>query len=299
MRKLWQFSARDWLRAAPIQYAAKQLRNDAWLAVYKRRRPRALAPFLEETARFRRGNIALVVAFEQPWALDLLLRMAERNLTDTRLLVFDNSRRAGAREEIQRVCRDRGAPYLPLPPNRTRHINRSHGMAMTWIFHNVVCAIQPRLFAFLDHDLVPLHRIALAQRLGEQPFFGGLHASAWAWSLWAGYCVYDFPSVARHPLNFLYDFSLGLDTGGRNWAGLYRRYDRKSLEHAGSAVVSLRDPVTEDRHRVTVIDHTWLHISGLTPAVKAQLCEHLSLALDHGASWGALLERDAEFPQRV
>jgi hypothetical protein len=34
----------------------------------------------------------LVIAFEQPWVLDRLLRMAKLNLTATTVLVFDNSR---------------------------------------------------------------------------------------------------------------------------------------------------------------------------------------------------------------
>ncbi len=138
MRDLKNFSAGEWLRFVPLEVAFKQARNDGWLAIYKKIRPKALDSFLVETERFGNRPVALVIAFEQPWALDWLLRMAQRNLADTAVLVFDNSRRAAARLDIERVCRNRGVPYLALPVNRTQHVNRSHGMAMTWVFHNVV-----------------------------------------------------------------------------------------------------------------------------------------------------------------
>jgi hypothetical protein len=290
------FSANEWLRAVPFQYALKQLRNDVWLAFYKRCRPKSLLPFLKKMERFKGSNIALVIAFEQPWALDWMLRMAQQNLTDTAVLVFDNSRRTEARLEIERVCRDRGVPYLALPANPTRHVNRSHGMAMTWIFHNVVRAIQPRLFAFLDHDLIPVQKVAFSEKLSEQPFFGFTSFRSWGWSLWAGYCLYNFSSVSGLPLNFLYDFSRGLDTGGRNWPLLYQNYDHRLLRHAESARVAVIDSINKTTIQVQLVDQCWLHIGGIgyngNFRAKLHWCEHLALALDQGQSWPSLIVQD-------
>lgn len=295
MRDLKNFTANEWLRLLPLQHAFKQARNDAWLSIYKKIRPEPLHSFLAEAQRLKGRNIALVIAFEQPWALDWQLRMAKRNLADTAVLVFDNSRRAAARLEIERVCRNRDVPYLALPANLTRHVNRSHGMAMTWIFYNVVRAIQPRLFAFLDHDLIPVEEVSLAGRLSGQPFSGFLRVSSWAWSLWAGYCLYDFHAVAGLPLNFLYDFSQKLDTGARNWSCLYQNHDRQELSFAGSEQVTVRDPATGASHSVQMVDRAWLHIGGIgyndNFRSKSQLCEHLALALDQGVSWSSLVEQ--------
>ena len=298
------------MRFVPFEVAFKQARNDAWLAIYKKIRPKALDSFLAGTQRFGNRSVALVIAFEQPRALDWLLRMAQRNLTDTAVLVFDNSRRAAARLDIERVCRDRGVPYLALPVNRTRHVNRSHGMAMTWVFHNVVRAIRPRLFAFIDHDLIPVRTSELSERLAEQPFYGKLRASAWAWQLWAGYCLFDFSTVAGLPMNFLYDFSQKLDTGGRNWDCLYRNYDRERLRFAGSRYADVRDPVTGVSQSVEIVDDRWLHIGSIgyndNFRSKSQFCENLAHAMDGGAPWTQLcddanarpLEPQAqEFPQ--
>jgi len=295
MRDLRNFTAMEWLLLLPLQHALKQVRNDVFLAIYKKIRPKALQSFLAETRHLKGKNIALIIAFEQPWALNWLLRMAQRNLIDTDVLVFDNSRRTALRTEIERVCSNRGVPYLALPVNPTRHVNRSHGMAMTWVFYNVVRAIQPRLFAYLDHDLIPVEMISLAERLAGQPFFGFAHVKAWCWNLWAGYCMYDFASVAKLPLNFLYDFSQKLDTGGRNWSCLYQHYDRQQLRLATNEIIKVKDTKTAELRRVEMVDHSWFHISGISYnegfRSKLEFCEHLALGLDQGKSWSSLVKQ--------
>ena len=284
MRDIKNYSTSEWLRFIPFKHAFKQTRNDVWLAIYKNFRSKALGVFLKETERLRNRNVWLIVAFEQPWVLDWMLRMAQRTLTDTAVLVFDNSRRAVARLDIERVCRNHGIPYLALPVNPTRHVNRSHGMAMTWIFHNVVRAIKPRLFAFIDHDMIPIQKIELSERLADQPFYGKLRTSPWAWQLWAGYCLFDFSTVADLRMNFLYDFSQKLDTGARNWGCLYQNHDRDRLRFADSRYVEVRDPATGKSMVVEIVDDRWLHIGNIgyndNFRSKAQLCENLAQALE-------------------
>lgn len=292
MRDLKDFSAGDWMRLAPLEYAFKQARNDAWLAIYRKFRPKELDSFLAGTERFRDRPVALVIAFEQPWALDWLLRMAQRNLADADVLVFDNSRRAEARIAVGQVCRNRGVPYLALPPNPTRHVNRSHGMAMTWIFHNVVLAIKPRLFAFIDHDLIPVRKTGFTERLADQPFFGKLRASAFAWQLWAGYCMFDFSAVAELPMNFLYEFSQKLDTGGRNWDCLYRNHERERLRFAGSRYADVREPSTGISLPMEIVDDRWLHIGNIgyndNFRSKGEFCRKLARAMDEGVPWNRM-----------
>ena len=115
-----------------------QVCNDALQFGFRGLKPKGFDPFLRDAAPTGGRNVGLIVAYEQPWALHWLLRTAARNVAGANLLVFDNSRRPDARSEIKRVCLDRGVPYLGLPPIPTRHPNRSHGMAMTWIYYNVV-----------------------------------------------------------------------------------------------------------------------------------------------------------------
>jgi hypothetical protein len=292
MRDLKDFTVADWLQLLPLQHAFKQVRNDAILAVYKRLRPKSLEPFLAETCRFAGKNIVLVIAFEQPWALDWLLRMAGRNLTDATVLVFDNSRRREVRVEIEKVCRARAVPYLALPPNPTRHVNRSHGMAMSWIFDNVVRAIKPRIFGFIDHDMIPVEEVRLAERLGAQPFFGRLKGSNLGWQLWAGYCLFDFARVSGLPLNFLYDFSLNLDTGGRNWACLYQPHPYNSVEFSAHRLLKMKDPATGELRKLQFVDDRWLHLGAIgynnNLIAKLKFCQYLEQSLDQGTKWSQL-----------
>jgi hypothetical protein len=265
MRHLSEFAVKEWLRLIPIQHALKQARNDAWLALYKTIRPKQLSAFLEENKHLVNKNIALVIAFEQPWALDWLLRMANRNFADTKVLVFDNSRSDTKRSEIERVCTKNNIPYLALPANSTRHVNRSHGMAMTWVYYNVVRAIKPHIFGFIDHDLIPVRKVSIADKVKDQPIYGLLHVGKLGfWFLWAGYCFFEYAQIKNKSINFLYDFSCDLDTGGRNWNGVYRQLDRSRLRVASSENVSMTVDSIPHPRMAQFIDQNWLHIGGIS-----------------------------------
>jgi hypothetical protein len=271
LRHFLEFSKSDWLKLLPVRFAFKQVRNDLVLGAYLKRLPGSLPGFLHENAKLQDKNIVLIIAFEQPRVLNFLLGKARRYLPDAHLLVFDNSPKAAVRVEIERVCQEHKIPYLALPANSIKHPNRSHGIAMTWIFRNVVRAIKPRLFVFVDHDLIPFKTVELAKTLAAQPFYGPVRANQSAdpqeigrrcWSLWAGYCMYDFSAVKELPLNFLYDFSRGLDTGGRNWHCLYKNHDQPRPAFADSRKVSLTDSRTGVVHKIRIVDKRWLHFRG-------------------------------------
>ena len=265
MRKLTEFSALEWSKLLPVQHALKQIRNDVWLALYKSRRADKLKQFLEKNKHLENKNIALVIAFEQPWALNWLLQMANRNAADMAVLVFDNSRNASKRIEIEQVCINNETPYLALPPNRTRHVNRSHGLAMTWVYHHVVRALNPRVFGFIDHDLIPVRKVTIGDKLSGQTVYGLLNQTKFGfWSLWAGYCFFDYERTKSRRINFLYDFSRDLDTGGRNWNSLYQHLDRARLRAATAENLSVTVPSLGQSRPVQFIDKHWLHIGGIS-----------------------------------
>ena len=166
---------------------------------------------------------------------------------------------------------------------------------MTWVFHNVVRAIQPCMFAFLDHDLIPIEKISLAERLANQPFYGDLRVNPWSWNLWAGYCLYNFQAVADMPLNFLYDFSQKLDTGGRNWHCLYQNHKWQQLAYAKSTSVTVKAPDMATPRAGQVVDNSWLYIGSISYndnlRPKLQFFKNLALALNQGMSWLSLLEQ--------
>lgn len=264
MRQLKNYCLREWLRIKPVDHFLIEVCNDALQGVFCKVKPRRLKRFLLDIEHMRGEDIGLVIAYEQPWAVEWLVRMAARNFENAHLLIFDNSKSVRARREIERVCGENGTPYLPLPPNPTRHPNRSHGMAMTWVFYNVVLALKPRVFAYLDHDLIPMEKIEFSRILGDQPLYGALNAGGWnTWSLWAGCCLYSFLETGGLPLNFLNDFSNELDTGGRNWPWLYRNYDPERLRFALSELRQIRDPLDGSIRTVSIVDRKWLHIGAI------------------------------------
>ena len=264
MLKLSEFSVKDWLKLRPLDVAFKQVRNDIWLSYYISQKPAELNQFLADNNHLAGKNIAIVVAFEQPWAVNWLLQMAKKNLINTTVLVFDNSHKATARAELEAVCKKNDVPYLALPMNRTKHVNRSHGMAMSWIYNNVIRIIQPKLFAFIDHDLISVSEVDFEERLADQKFFGRAGGKfSQYWSLWAGYCIFDFAYVKNKPLNFLYDFSRGLDTGGRNWDSIYSQFEKEQIRFAKNEQVNIKLPESQQAS-VQMIDECWVHIGGIS-----------------------------------
>ena len=265
MRKIHQFGAAEWLRLVPVVQALRQVRNDLLLARYLKARTPQLPGFVDAQRDVRRQRIALVIAFEQPWALRWQLRMAACNLPGTQLLVFDNSRDEEKRRQIRQVCDHHGVPYLGLPRYVTRHVNRSHGMAMSWVYHNVVAALEPEIFGYLDHDLIPVAPVDVGGRLDQQPVYGRLNAGNLGhWSLWAGYCFFRYAFTRGKPLNFLYDFSRGLDTGGRNWNVLYRGLERGAVHFAPQEFVPLRPAGQPEPRQVEIVDRAWVHVGGVS-----------------------------------
>lgn len=293
MRNINEFSISEWLTLLPLKQALKQARNDALLSFYKTKHPKELKKFLDKNKNLSGKNIAIVIAFEQPWALNWLLKMAKKNLPDVTVLVFDNSRTEAARIEIERVCNDHSAPYLGLPPYRTKHVNRSHGMAMSWVFDNVVRAIKPNIFGYLDHDLIPVDKTDFSERVGNQPLFGLINTGKFnTWSTWAGYCLFKYDAIKNASMNFLYDFFRDLDTGGRNWSPVYSKLDRTQLRFASREHVKVKIPSIDESRLVEFIDQRWVHIGGISYndnlKAKFEFFNGLERALDEGMSWKQL-----------
>ena len=78
MRQLNQFSAAEWLRLVPLGEGIRQARNDLLLARYLKAEPPGLAEFLQANAGLAGRDVAIVIAFQQPWTLDWLLEAAAR-----------------------------------------------------------------------------------------------------------------------------------------------------------------------------------------------------------------------------
>ncbi|MGE4372596.1 MAG: hypothetical protein AB7E29_06780 [Xanthobacter sp.] len=262
MRDFRDYQLRDWLKGVPLFHRLRRARNRTVDRIYRRR----VAPGQAElVARLRghEGAMAFTVAFNMPEAVELLMDAMARFLPETPLVVCDNSSRAEARAAIAAACAARGVAYCDMPASPYqvgRNGSRSHAVALNWIYHNLIRPAAPRVFALLDHDLLPLQRMDLCARVATTPCYGMVRTHNQAWYLWPGYCVFDFRSVGHLPLDFGTDTPLGLDTGGQNWSVLYRNLDQAACT-APMAPMYVRDPLTGSRDHHLLVDG-WLHAGG-------------------------------------
>ncbi len=265
MRELNTYAACEWLRAQPVVDGVKLVRNSSIERIFRHRKSPELDLFLRKHEDLQDRTIAITVAFNTLWVVKLLLQTARENLVNTTLIVVDNSSAPEVRKEIREFCSASGVPYLPLPPNPIRHACRSHGAALTWTYHNLIKPLRPAVFAFIDHDLFPLSPVDLASRVADQPVFGLSTAPGHGWSIWAGYCVYDFAEASKYELDFGTDRPRGHDTGGRNWVRFYQHLDKDRIRLVNPQMVELKDPMTGSTFPVQMMDG-FAHVGSVSHA---------------------------------
>ncbi len=298
MRALISYSYYDWFALYPIKSFFKYIRNRIVSNLYVLKKSKNTSNFLKKCKHLNDQNIILVIAFEQPWVIEWLLKMSKKYVTDATIVVFDNSRDKSKRVKIKEVCKSQNTLYLPLPENNTKHANRSHSLAMQWIFDNIVKVIKPKSFTYIDHDLIPVKSISISKLLGNQDFYGWLkigekRRNPNSWNLWAGYCIYRYDNVRDKDLYFMYDFPQGLDTGGGNYGALYHGYNRHKMNFSCLSDVKIKVPGVGIVNNIQVLDDSWYHIGSVSYndnfASKKDYCVLLSKAVDSGVEWDDLL----------
>lgn len=278
------------------KHRIKNLRNELGLYLYLSKRAPELQNCLVQLHQQLREDDTLYVsiAFEQPQVLSWQIDLFHKYMNHGQLLVCDNSRNTLKREEIKELCRVKNIPYLPLPSNPTPHVNRSHGNAMSWIHQHVLKQLENVHVAFIDHDLLPVQPWDMSKKLMKQPCYGLRNmGKSGSWSLWAGYCAYQTGVIHKLRSNFLYDFSLELDTGGRLWQYYYQGIVNDTMSFAQSEVIAIPDHQTGIAQRIQIIDQSWLHVGGVSYSrhqeQTLQFFSKLITALLAGASWNTLV----------
>lgn len=244
---------------------AKLPRNALTSWLYCKFRARELQTFLADLARPGKQKILCVISFNLPWAVDLMIRCCGRFLPDWQLAIFDNSNDKAARAEISAICARYGTPYLALPRNPEWSPNRSHSLAMNWVYKNVVSLVRPLRFGFLDHDCFPIAVPPIDARLDEQLVYGDLRPSKiaqGAWNLWAGYVFFDGKVIDLAQLDFSHDQLRRLDTGGRNWSRLYKNLCVERMTFSPSFAKAVQVPGQSRYLDLQCIDFSFCHIGG-------------------------------------
>jgi len=175
-----------------------------------------------------KGVIVFVIAYNSHPCIEVMLKRWRALMSNTTLVVVDNSSSRSQREVIARLCIEGRFPYVGLPKNPEWSPNRSHGISMNWIYYNLVTKWQPEIFGFLDHDCFPFGVFDLVSIMRGHDLFGLKLFSPTKpsmWKLWAGFCFYRTSRVKGLKIDFKHSVEDGLDTGGKNWPGLYSQCD--------------------------------------------------------------------------
>ncbi len=230
-KPLREYDRRDLLRLQPIVHRLKQARYNAVTAAYVRRAARR--GDLHALWRDLRGSrVVATVAYEDPDAILWQSRLFRRLAPVAAYVIADNSLEEAAARGIEAVAAAEGLPYIRLPPNPWHgpSASRSHGLALNWLWRNLIRPAAPQAFGFVDDDLFPTSPDNPFAPLDRQPVCGGLRSAGHRWFLWAGFCFFRYDAVRHLRLDFGQDWFAGLDTGGGNWRRLYRHLDPAELE---------------------------------------------------------------------
>lgn len=288
MRALSDYGLADWSKATPLVHGIKRARNVATERIFRALPARGYDVFMADLTARRPDVLAVTIAYNTPWVIDVMTQTAARNLRGT-LVVCDNSNKTAARRDIARICEGRGIPYLGLPFNPEHHPCRSHGIALNWVYYNIVERVKPRVFGFLDHDLFAVVPLDLAAQVADQPVYGKLNDSAWGWNLWAGFCTFDRAAIADLRPDFNNDLPRQLDTGGCNWMRIYRHFDRDRIRYADVRKQKLYLPGFRYGFLVERIDDC-LHVRGGSDHDKARLEDFYRGLVRHLQEGGTIAE---------
>ena len=245
--------------------SAKNLRNriiDSGFRRCGRAEGRAVAGRLRDAGV---RDAAFTVAFNCPWAVDLLTRCWAVHQPELPLVVVDNSSEASARVAHSEICERRGVRYLPLPPNPEWSPNRSHGIALNWIWFNVVRPAGLELAGFIDHDLIPVASFDLRRATRGRSAYGLRGVSLThpqAWNLWAGYFFVRPAAAEGFEVDFKHRIEQGLDTGGGNWRGFYRWLGDETVGAAVHRRERLELGEDSPPAELLLLEEAFLHLDG-------------------------------------
>jgi hypothetical protein len=272
----------DWCRGRPATQIYKTIRYRAVDAVYmRRRRPSADHDSLVQAVRERR--VLVTIAYADPQVIAWQVPLVRHYVPDALHVVADNTSGDEDAAAVKASAEQGGALYLRLPRNPWGTGSRSHGIAMNWVWRNVLKLGAPTAFGFLDHDIFPLAPSDPFSVVKAQDFYGVVRHAGPRWFLWAGFCFFRHDAVRDLRLDFGQDWFIGLDTGGGNWRTLYRNADRSALE-----LTEIHFRPAEPDGPVLQWCGTWLHEGGWMwkgdfdqakrAAVASLLAPHLALA---------------------
>ena len=163
------------------------------------------------------------VAYNNSQAISHQIRLVTKYLSDCYVyIVLDNSSDPKSSLKIEQLCAESNIHYINLPNNPYSGFDPSfsHGLALQWFLKNWVIPKKIKYFGFIDHDIYPIRRTTLTDKLNDAPCYGHIQYRGNYWYLWPGFCFINTDKINPVTLNFLPVHSMQMDTGGGNWKAL-------------------------------------------------------------------------------
>lgn len=250
--RLRDYDINDWLHVRPVIHQMKTRRYR-----YIDRHYSALPALSEPSSCLRsslKGKRVLVsIAFTDPQTIDWQAQLVKFYVPDVIYIVADNTRDDAQAAQIAAVAAKHAVPYLRLPKNPWNEPSRSHGLALNWVWRNLIRPGEPQVFGFLDDDMYPTATNDPFAALRTQDWFGVVRPEGPPtgrsvpgrgvnrWFLWAGFSMFKFEAVVGKPLDFSQDWFLRLDTGGANWSVLYQHVPRHQVREQETIFVPYKE----------------------------------------------------------
>jgi len=206
----------------------------------------------------------VVVTFNNKQIFEHQARLIKKYLSGNyNYIVADNSSDKSIRKEIRELCIKNNISYVSLPPNHLVGAN-SHATALNWIYYKIICRRHPDIFGFIDHDLFPISKVNIAEKISNQPIYGLLRDRPPFWYLFAGLCFFRFNFVEKKKIDFMPRMKKGvyLDTGGSNWRSLYASLNKNKITtFVIEKQIAFRKQESAKRHadEIEYFDDCWLH----------------------------------------
>jgi hypothetical protein len=161
--------------------------------------------------------------------------------------------------------------YLKLPAQPFFKLSSSHGLALNWVYMNLIKRREGQYFGFIDHDVFPVSRVNLISKLSNQLFYGVRHYAVsnfnrniWDsnspsfWYLWPGFAFFNYELVKNIKFDFMPKVINGhiFDTGG----GLFQEFYANPKYNSDDITFVKWDRIYSQRGKVVdVFDEKWIH----------------------------------------
>ena len=254
-------------------YRLKEWRNLIRNYLYVRKHSKSSKQVVNKLKMAGKTEICLTIAFNTPWTIDLQIECWQKFCPDTTLLVADNSNKRSESKIIESICADKKILYIKLPTNPVKHPSRSHGLALNWVWQNIILRLENlQRIGLIDHDCYPIKPCRpnhLSNSLAH-----GVAKSSWiqgscAKNIWAGFTFFaNQPglTIKDFDFNFLPDPINGLDTGGMNWQRVYQHIKSSDMTYAKEtkpkAADFFKNLSLDPNWEINLIEERFIHLSG-------------------------------------